>query len=176
MAVTWRKAPLEPLIPNNSYLSLWERYATEGATQSWPAGSPICFSGGKMIVFVAPATLKVAGIALDAASTVTDTAVRYLVASESVEFEANLLTSAAANYTLAITDNGTLYDLATNANLLGTGVAGWYIQNTTADTVCIVTQFKAQMGEPNQTSSDPQVGDVNARVTARFRNSKIIYV
>lgn len=176
MATTWQKKPLKPYVLGNSYLSLYERYATEGASQSWPAGSPVSFSSGKLVVFVAPATLKVAGVALDAASGVTDTAVRYLIANENVEFEANLLTSAAANRTLAQADLGTLFDLATNANLLGTGVAGWYIQDTTSDTSCVITNFRAELGEPNVINSNPAVGDINARVQARFRNSKIFAV
>lgn len=177
MAVTWGKRPLKPILPTNSYLSLFERYATEGASQSWPAGSPVAFSSGKLIVFVNPTTAKVAGIALDAASGTTDTAVRYVIASETLEFEANLLTSSAANHTLAQTDLGTLYDLASNANLLGTGSAGWYIQDTTSDTSCVITQFRAESTpDANQLTSDPAVGDINPRVRARFRNSKIFAV
>lgn len=176
MATTWQKKPLKPILPTNSYLSLFERYATEGASQSWPAGSPVSFSSGKLVVFVAPATLKVAGIALGAASGTTDTEVRYVIAHELLEFEANLLTSAAAAHTLAQTDLGTLYDLATSATLVSSAQAGWYIQDTTSDTSCVVTQFRAEMGEPNAINTDPKVGDINARVRARFRNSKIFAV
>lgn len=175
MANTYGKLPLRVSVPSNSFESLIERSWPEGASQTFPVGSPLKLASGLALVFVNPTDAGIAAFALTAASGTTNNATKVLLATPDVEIEANLLGSAAADQVLAAADLGKAYDLASNANLLGTGAAGWYIQATTSDVAVRINDFRSDITIPNQNASFPAVGDTNARVKARVEKTKSLW-
>jgi hypothetical protein len=174
---TWPKRASYPTVPSNSYISLIERNnGLMGTSQTFPAGAPLSFSSGLLVVFVNPTTAKIAAWASEAATGVINNRLKYILATPEVEIEANLLGSSAANYVLLATDLGTALDLAANANLEGTGLPGWYIQKTTSDPAVTVCEFFSDDVVPNTAAPTfPAAGDTNARVRARITPGKGIF-
>jgi len=177
MANTYGKLPLRVYVPSNSFESLFEREYQEGAAQTFPVGSPLKASSGLAIVWVNPTDAPVLGFSITAASGVTGAVIKAILATPEVGFEANLLGSAAADYTLLAADLFKAYDLVSSSTLLGAaaGSAGWYIAATTSDVACRVTQFDAEQPIANSTSSRPVAGDINARVKARIEKGKSLW-
>jgi hypothetical protein len=166
MAVTWGKAPLVPIVESNSFLSLIERYIPEGASQTFPVGSPLKMASGLAVAFVAPSDADLAAFSLEAGHNNSGSTARVVLAYPGVEFEANFLGSAAADNIIAAADfAGAGFDLATDANLLGTGLAAWYLQDSTSSVAARISALRADRGIPaNSTQSQPAIGDTNARV------------
>jgi len=176
MANTYPKAPLRVSVPSNSFLSLIERAWPEGASQTFPVGAPLKLASGLAVVWVSPTDAPIAAFSLTAGQNLASGAVTKVVLAEPhVELEANLLGSAAADYTLLATDLGTAYDLKSAANLLGTGVAGWYFAATTTDVAVRINNFSSDIIIPNQLASSPAAGDTNARVKARVEKTKSLW-
>lgn len=176
MANTYPKLPLRVGVPSNSFLSLMERAYPEGASQTFPVGSPLKLASGLAVVWVSPTDGALAAFSLTAGQNVASGAVtKVILAEPHVELEANLLGSAAADYTLAATDLGTAYDLKSAANLLGTGSAGWYFAATTTDVAVRICDLRSAITIPNQLASFPATGDTNARVKARVEKTKSLW-
>lgn len=165
MAVTWTKKPLRPIVESNSFLSLYERYIPEGASQTFPAGAPLKMASGLAVVFVAPSDADLAAFSLEAGHNTTGAEIECILAYPGVEFEANFLGSAAADNVLAAGDlGGAGFDLAASSTLIGGASAGWYLADTTSSVSARICAFRAQSPEPNVLQSQPAAGDTNARV------------
>lgn len=176
MARTYQKKGMYPTVPSNSYMSLIERdNLLEGASQTFPIGAPLSYSSGLLVVFVAPTTAKIAAFALEAGHNTTGSTVHGCLATPEVEIEGNLLTSSAADYVLLATDNGRALDLASNANLEGTSLPGWYIQATTSDPSVTVCNFYCDQQDPKLPAAYPTAGDTNARIRARVTSGKSVW-
>jgi hypothetical protein len=117
----------------------------EAAAQTFVKGDIIVNSSGKVAIGAAdPALGSIVGVAEHAASGVTDASLRYVPATNDVEFEANLLG------TLALTDVYTRYGIAVSG--------GFFVidqSDTTNDRVVVTGLVNA-------------VDDVNGRVRFRF--------
>lgn len=175
MAKTYQKAPLRVSVPSNSFLSLIERAWPEGASQTFPVGSPIKLVSGLATVWVNPTDAKIYGFALTAGQNTTGATTHIVLAEPHLELEANLLGSAAADRTLVATDLGTAYDLVSSSTLLGAGAAGWYFAATTSDVAVRICDLMSDITIPNQLQSAPAVGDTNPRVKARVETAKSIW-
>ncbi len=172
MAKTYQKGCLQPILPSNSYLSLYERQLPEGASQTFPEGAPLKFASGLLLEFVNPTDAKLAAWSLEAGQNTTGATAKVLLASEVNWIEANFLGSAAADNVLAAGDIGTAFDLAKSTTLLGAASAGWYIQDSTSDACAKIGGLVSAQVLPQSDSSYPEVGDTNARVRARILNTK----
>lgn len=175
MANRYGNLPLRVYVPSNSFLSLYEREYPEGASQTFPVGSPLKASSGTAIVWVNPTDAPVLGFSITAATGVTGAIMKAVIATPELAFEANLLGSAAADYTLLAGDLFKAYDLVSSSTLLGAASAGWYIAATTSDVACRVAQFDAEQPISNSNSSRPVAGDINARVKARIEKGKSLW-
>lgn len=175
MAQTWTRKTLHPVVTQNSYTSWIERVETEGTSQSFPSGSPLSASSGRLVVFVAPTTAKVAAWALQAASGTAGASINVLLATAQVEVYGTVLTTAAATTTIAQTDLYTAYDLATSTTLEGTGNAGWYILKTTSDPTVTISQFRSDFTMPNVPYLEVAAGDSDARVKAMVTPGKSLW-
>ena len=175
MANTYQKGPLRVYVPSNSFLSLYEREYPEGASQTFPVGSPLKLASGLAVVWVNPTDASLAAFSLTAGQNTTGATVKVVLAMPEVHFEANLLGSAAADYVLLATDLGTAYDLKSSSTLLGAASAGWYVAATTTDVACRVVQFDADQPIANSTSTRPVAGDTNARIKARVEKTKSLW-
>lgn len=164
MATTWLKRPMRAVLPYNSYMSLLERRLPEGDSQTFPVGAPLKFSSGLLVVWDSG---DVAALSAQAGQNTTgDLFTQCYLLTPGVELEANFLGSAAADNVLAAADVGNKFDIAEGANLLGTGIKGWYIQDSTSATVVRISEMRASSPEPLALESIPAVGDTNARVWA----------
>ena len=91
--------------------------------------------------------------------------------------EGTFLGSSAADNVLAQTDLGLDRNLASNANLLGTSKAGWYIEDTTTDDSVRIMDFVSNETVPNATGvTYAEAGDTNARVRAQILPAASIHV
>lgn len=175
MAKTFLKGHLQPIMPSNSYLSLYERILPEAASQTFPEGSPLKFASGLLAKWVSTGDAKIAAISLEEGQNTTGAQAKVVLTSDVLWIEANFLGSSAADNVLAAADVGTAFDLAENANLLGTAEAGWYLQDSTSDAVARIGALVSSIVLPQSDSSFPEVGDTNARVRARILTDKTIW-
>lgn len=167
MAKTFPTLPLRVSVPSNSYLSLVERYAPEGATQTFPAGAPLKASSGLLIEWVSVADADIIGFSMNAGQNTTGATCEYVMAEAIVELEANFLSSTATDNVLAAGDLWIARDLSKGTNLLGTGVAGWYFADAAVGGGITISEFKSDYVFPDVNDSTPAAGDTNARVKAR---------
>ena len=140
------------------YTSIPVKLGTLPASQTFVRGALLTRSSGRLVEAGTDPVL-VLGVALHRAkdpragsSSVAGDPVQYIPTIWSLEFEANLMGAAAANYTLAQTDQFITYGVAKDST---TGF--WFIdQSDTTNDRVFITDFV-----------DP-VGDVNARVRCIF--------
>lgn len=163
-AIEWIKRSMIAVMPSNSYVSLLEREWPEGDNQTFVIGAPIAFSSGLAVAWTSG---NLAGISAVAGQNTTgDLFTKVYLLEPGVCIEANFLGSAAANNTLAAADMGTAFDIASDVNLLGTGRAGWYLQDSTSATMARISELKASIPNPLEDRSIPAIGDVNTRLRA----------
>lgn len=162
MATTWLKQSMRALLPFNSFMSLVEFEVDEGDSQTYPLGSPLMYSSGKYIEWTSGN--KIAALSAKAGQNSTGIKTNVYLLVPGIFLEANFLGSAAADNVLAQADHGTSFDIAKGANLLGTGDAAYYLQDSTSAVVAKIAAFKASSPEPQAVESQPAAGDTNARV------------
>lgn len=163
MAITHIKQRLEPIAHDDVLLALLTRELPEGASQTWPEGSPVSFSSGLLVEFVAPTTALLAGYALDAGHNTTGRTATIVLARAPIEIEVNFLGAAAADNVLAAADMGGKFDLLKSTTLIKAANPGWYLSDATADPSHRITQF-APAKLVNQVETVSAAGDTNARV------------
>lgn len=142
---------LGPIIfVTTKHLSSPMKWGNEGAAQTYKAGAILIKSAGQVVTGAA-AAVDILGMAIAAASGVTNTPVPFIMPMEDDEFEATLTTSA-FTYALAGNELYNRYGLGLDAT-----TRFWYVDqaNTTNDAV-IVTGFVSK------------IGDVNPRVRVKF--------
>jgi len=174
MAYTYPKLPMKLGGPHDAFEGYVQATVPEGASQTFPAGSPISIVGGYAVAFVNPTTALIWGFAITAGHNTAAgvSTVDIVLALPEYSYEINFLGSGAANVALAQTDWGTKYDLLSNANLLDTGSAGWFCSKTTADVSIAISNFRSNFTPPDVEQSAAKVGDINARVTVRILPGK----
>jgi hypothetical protein len=125
-------------------------HGLEGATQTWKRGALLVPSSGKLIIGSADPS-NIAGVALSAATGVTDADTMYLRPRDDDEFEATL-TVPALTYVLVGNEVGNRYGIGLDAP------SGFFYadQSDVTNDVVIITGFVSK------------VGDVNPRVRCRF--------
>lgn len=129
MAQTWPKVPMTAMMPSNSFMSLVERRVPEAASQTWNVGALLNYSSG---LYQKWSSGDIAAIACQDGQNTTGAFTNVYLIVPGVELQANFLGSAAADNVLAAADHGGAFDVAEGANLLGTGVAGFYVQDSTS--------------------------------------------
>jgi hypothetical protein len=175
MPNTWPKLPLQVKDDTNSFLSLFERDWPEGANQTFPVGAPLKLVSGLTQVFVNPTDAPLAAFSLSAGQNTTGATTQVVLAVPYLEIEGNFLGAAAADNVLAAADLGSSRDLASDANLLGTGEAGWYIKDSAADPAVVICGFLTDQVLPTVNDTNPAAGDTNARVRARVLKGKSLF-
>lgn len=86
--------------------------------------------------------------------------------------EGNLLvTSTYATNVLAAGDLGAEVTLEKGANLLDTGVAGWFFGDTTTGAALIIDDFASRYRDPTSAEDRAVAGDSDARLRARIKTS-----
>lgn len=177
MAKTYPKKPLVVSAPSDAYEGYVVSSVPEAASQTFPVGSPIAFVSGYGSVFVAPNTAKLMGIAITAGNNGSAGAneIKYVKVTPEMRLFASFLGAAAIDNVLAATDLGLSRDLASDANLLGTGLAGWYVKDAADDASVIIDSFKADHVFSDVLDSVAAAGDTNARVALRVAGGASIY-
>jgi hypothetical protein len=171
MAYTFPKRRLSAFCPQDPHEGYIVKSHHEGASQSFPRGAPLAMVGGYLVVFVATGTAKIWGFSVTEGNNTTAGAkqVKYVPAVPEVYFRASFLGSSAANNVLAQTDFGGTFDLASNANLEGTGKPGWYLQDSASDAVGIIMDADPKESPPpDQDEHRSLAGDTNARLLCRL--------
>jgi hypothetical protein len=165
MAVTHTKKGLSIVLHDTVLLETITRVLPEGASQTFPAGSPLAFSSGLLVVFVAPTTALLAAFTEEVGHNTTGARTTCVLAVPGVEIEANFLGAAAADNVIAAADMGGKFDLLSSSTLIGGASAGWYISDATADPSVRLSAF-APLREANRLESVGATGDTNCRVRA----------
>jgi len=167
MAKTFPKRALGVRLEDSPVLGYAARWEPEGASQTYPAGSPVVFTSGYVVEAANP-VLAIMGFAIEAGHNTTAGAAlaKFLPAYDGLIFYGNLLASSAADRTLVATDLGSSFRIAKDSNLLGTGLPGWYIEATGTTTACKIVSFRADLVVPNEVNDRAAVGDTNPRVGA----------
>ncbi len=169
MAKTYTKQALRPIEPSNVYGSLVERKLPEGASQTFPPGSPLKLASGLAIVFVSASDGPIAAISTESGhNTASGSEIMCVIAHPNLEIEANFLGSAAADNVLAAADFGGDFDLATSTTLIGGADAGWYIQDSTSSVSVTMMNYRVNQLSPTSNVMLAEAGDTNARVRARI--------
>lgn len=164
MAETWLKRPLFAVAPSAAIIGLMERRWPEGASQTFPIGSPLKVSSNALVEWTAGTDLAALSCAAGQNTTGATCAVYFLLPG--IELEGNFLAGSAADNVLAAGDVGTAYVLAKGTNLLGTGNDGWYIEDNVTNACVKISELMAEQPIPNVNATYPAVGDTNARVRA----------
>jgi hypothetical protein len=168
VAVTYIKQGLRAYLPDDSYLSFAERSYPEGASQTYPIGSPLKNSSGNLVVWVSPTDGDIVAFALKAGQNASagTKQVPVILALPEVLLEASFLGAAAADNAIAAADLWLARDLEYDADFVQPGsAAGWYIEDAADDAALTIVGFAA--GTVNETmQSTAAVGDSNARVMA----------
>jgi hypothetical protein len=162
MAETWPKRPLFAVAPSAAIVGLMERRWPEGASQTFPIGAPLKVSSNTLVEWTAGTDLAALSVAAGQNTTGATCAVYFLVPG--IELEGNFLGSAAADNILAAADVGTAFVLAKSTTLLGTGNAGWYVEDNASNACVKLCELMAEQPVPNVNATYPAVGDTNARV------------
>lgn len=175
MAKTYPKRGIQVFAPNDAYLSAVSVYLPEGQTQTFEGVNPVVVTSGYVVLAADPVT-AVAGICVeDAHNSAADGTynVRVIPVSEDVGIYANFLANAAADNVLAAADLYLKRDLEYDANMISTGVGGWYIEDGAAAASVRIVSFNSDIAIPNSSESIAKVGDTNARVSALFLDSVV---
>jgi hypothetical protein len=162
MATTWPKRALFAVNASASHIQLLERRVPEGATQTFPAGAPLKISSNLVVEWTAGADL--AYLSLAAGQNTTGAQAACLMMMPGIELEGNFLATSAADNVLAAGDFGTAYVLAKSSTLLGTGNAGWYVEDNVTNANVKICEFFGEQPVPNVLTTYPEAGDTNARV------------
>lgn len=162
MATTWPKKPLFAVNANAAIIQLLERRVPEGASQTFPAGAPLKIVSNLVVEWTA--TTDLAYLSLAAGQNTTGAQAAVLMLYPGIELEGNFLAGSAADNVLAAGDFGTAYVLAKSTTLLGTGNAGWYVEDNTSNACVKVCEFFGEQPPPNVINTYPEAGDTNARV------------
>jgi len=171
MAKTFAKAAMLAVNPNDPFLGLVAEEWPEGASQSYPDGSPVVVTSGYIVAAATTNPTSIWGLSSGAAHNTTAGAYQQKVIPlvAGMVLEANLMNDAAgADGTLATTDLGTKYDINYGANFLGTGKKGWFFSKTTGGVSIRIYSFKSTTVTPNSTEMLALSGDTNARVRGAF--------
>lgn len=176
MAQTFTKQALRPIEPSNPYCSLVERRLPEGASQTFPPGSPLKLASGLAIVFVSASDGPIAAISVESGhNTASGSEIACIIAHPNLEIEANFLGSAAADNVLAAADFGSDFDLASSSTLINSADAGWYIQDSTSSVSVTMMNYRVNQISPTTNALLAAAGDTNARVRARILQDVLHY-
>lgn len=155
----------------NSFLSYLVRYLPEGASQTFPVGSPLIPASGLLVESTSPlsTTNKVYAIAMRAGQNTTGATAEVVLAVPGLLLFANLLGDAAADHTLVATNLGVKYDFHNGSAILADGGDAWYVAATTDEGIAQVVSLDSDY-HPHNTPSNTRavVGDVNPRVEVVF--------
>jgi hypothetical protein len=154
---------------HNAYLSILFREFPEAASQTFEDGWPCKLVNGLVTEWVSVSDAFLACFAAQDASGTTSQACQVVLAEPSfIVVEGNLLDTSAADEVLAAADLGVEKELAKDSNLLGTGLAGWYIRDQTSAPAVRIQSFRNSYPSPTVEPSASEVGDTNARVRGRL--------
>lgn len=172
MAKTFQTLGLKPTTPGQPSASWLRQTLPKASATTFPVGSPIKMASGLVLEWVNPSDADIVAFAV-AAGVNGDTEVECIYAMPDVILEATFLGAAAADNVLAAADlwiSGGR-DLLKAANLLGTGVAGWYISDAAADAGVDIVAFdySPNLFPTGPEAYKPEAGDTNARVRAHVR-------
>lgn len=168
MAKTFTTRGLKATVPSQPVASWIRQTFPKGSSTTFVAGAPMKASSGLVVEWVDPSDADIVGFSTAAAKD-GETTVQGMWAMPEVILEANFLGGSAADTTLAASDLWLSRDLSKDANLLGTGEAGWYIEDASADVAVDVVEFDTQDVHPTIHDYKPEAGDTNARVRAHVR-------
>lgn len=172
MAKTYPKRGLKVLDRQNTHLSMATRRLPLTTGQTIPEGAPMKIASGLLLEWVSIADALMYAIAVEEkTSSAAGDRVECVLSVPQLELEGSFLGSSAADNVLAAGDFGTGRLLIKNANLLGTGKAGWFIQDGTgaAEAVRLVDDTTNEV-VPNAAGPTRAVaGDTNARVRAKLK-------
>lgn len=174
MAKTYPKRGIQVFAPNDAYLSSVSVYLPEGASQTFTGVNPIVVTSGYVVLAADPVT-SVMGICVeDGHNTTAGTYnVRVIPVSQDVGVYANFLGNAAADNVLAAADLYLSRDFEYDANMITTGEGGWYVEDGAASASVKIVSFNSDIAIPNNSQSEAEAGDTNARVSALFLNSVV---
>lgn len=165
MAKTYDTLGLKAIHPFQPLGSWLRQDLPKASATAIVKGAPIKMASGLAVEWVNPTDADIDGFTM-AAAVDGETTVESIYATEDVVLELTFLGSAAADNVLAAADHHKSVDLAKGANLLGTGVAGWYAADTTVDVAVKIISFESSKILPNSSETIAVVGDTNARVRA----------
>jgi hypothetical protein len=150
---------------DNSFLSYAVRNELEGASQTFVEDSPVVITAGLIVEAASPAT-AVIGFAVKAGQNVAGGTVlsEFVPAFPGLTMFGNLLTTAAADHTLADADIGTDADLIKGA-ILPDGSSAWYFNEALATGVHLFSRDTDYI-KPNDPETRAVAGDINARLLA----------
>lgn len=174
MAKTYPKRGIQVFAPNDAYLSSVSVYLPEGLNQTYTGVNPVVVTSGYVVLAADPVT-AIAGICVEDAHNAAAGAysVRVIPVSEDVGVYANFLGNAAADNVLAAADLYLKRDFEYDANMISTGVGGWYIEDGAAAASVRIVSFNSDIAIPNNSESIAVAGDTNARVSAVFLASVV---
>ena len=166
MAKTYPRRPLTVLALEAPVESFLAAAAPEGVAQSFLIGWPLEENGvGQLQVWGGLATTTaIWGYALEDATGVTGTRIRYVKNSLMTQIEGNL-EDGDGDYPLAPADLSSVYDLRFDANHLGPGLGGWHFDIFDSRHV-LIHDFRSTYIISNSIESRAEVGDINAIVRA----------
>ncbi|HBY61912.1 MAG TPA: hypothetical protein DEH78_18995 [Solibacterales bacterium] len=175
MAKTYNRLALgvRSLSDNLSYFAL---ATPEGASQTFKRNWPVVITSGYAVEAANPVTALYGFAGEDAhnAAAGAYTINVYPVTSDLV-IEANFLAASAANNVLAAADFGGSFRLAKHADALGTGKAGWYVEDTGSTTAVKIISFRSSHVLPNSEEGEAKAGDTNARIVAKPLAAVVTY-
>lgn len=169
MAYTYQKRHPRIQAPSDAWLGYMALQEQEAASQTFVESAPVVFASGYISTGANPAT-AIAAFALEAGhnGTAGQYKVKILPALPEVHVVANLLGSAAADFTLTAASLGDTVRYALSATLLGAAEPGWYFDRANSGSEGIKVVSFRNFGDsvvPNTTQGDyALVGDINARV------------
>lgn len=168
MAKTFPVSALSLTAKDRETFDYLAEYGPEANSQTFKIGWPLKMASGKLTEWVSVADANIWGFALSDGQNATSGLVptKFVAARPDLMIEANFLGSSAATNVLAATDLGIERDLIKNANLLGTSVPGWYIQDSAAGAAVITSNFESGYVFPDQDAYEPVAGDSDARIRA----------
>lgn len=165
MAKTYDTYGLKAIHPLQPLASWLRQDLPKASATTIVKGAPVKMASGLAVEWVNPTDADIDAFTMSAAEN-GKTTVEAIYAAHDVILELTFLGSAAADNVLAATDHHKSVDLAKGANLLGTGVAGWYASDTTADVAVKIVDFRSQYVFPTVNESIAVAGDTNARIRA----------
>lgn len=173
MAKTFRTEGLGVVTPHDPLLTYITVELPEDASETWPAGSPVKAASGFVAEWVSVADGDIIGFVMEAGQNNASAGAvnaKVLLAHPQLVIEANFLGASAADNVLAAADLFIERDLIKDANLLGTGEAGWYIKDAADGAAVIIQEFNSAPVQFSTTNDyKPVAGDTNARIRAAVK-------